>query len=200
MTNAYTATRTSTSSSPATAPPNAMTSLRLSTGPVGSVPTGGSTSCGTSGVGVVASAYGAGSRSGTFVVGCSVSGTGGGSWVGPGGGSCGQSRSGTLVVGCSVTGSCSNSVGSGPGRGSGSGARWDPTRSVPGASNGSGGVGGSPGGSCAVWENVASAGVRCSVHSAPSQYRSPAEFSGSGYQPAGVGGVVIEWVPSRRAP
>ena len=34
------------------------------------------------------------------------------------------------------------------------------------------------------------AGDRCSVHADPSQYRWPPEPSGSGYQPAGVGGVV----------
>ena len=36
--------------------------------------------------------------------------------------------------------------------------------------------------------------ARCSVHAEPSQYRWPPEPSGSGYQPAGVGGVVIGWV------
>ena len=56
MTNAYTAARANTSSSAATAPPNPITSLRLSTGTRGSVPAGGSTGCGSGGVDVVASA------------------------------------------------------------------------------------------------------------------------------------------------
>src|SRR4051794_3690047 len=56
--------------------------------------------------------------------------------------------------------------------GSGSAARWEPTWSSAGAA-GSG-----------------EAGARCSVHADPSQYRWPPEPSGSGYQPAGVDGVV----------
>ena len=202
-----------------------MTSLRLSTGTRGSVPAGGSTAARLGrrrrgGVGVrersrataPAAASGVQSRSGTFVVGCSVSGSGGGakdgsgvcsgvgsvvgsvvgSWLGAGsdvqsrssgGGSGVQSLSGTLVVGCSVTDS---------GSGSGSGARWEPTCSAPAGGAGSWARLGRRRGRRAPARGT---GAR-SRSRRPSTGADPA-CSGSGYQPAGVGGVVIEWGPSR---
>src|SRR6478735_634506 len=101
-----------------------------------------------------------------------------------------ESRSMTAVGSGSGSG-----LGSGVGSGScsGSGARCAPTRS-PAGRRGTTVVGCSlPGGSAGVVGAVGSgvAGDRCSVHADPSQYRWPPEPSGSAYQPAGVGGVVI---------
>src|SRR6476619_4212844 len=113
-----------------------------------------------------------------------------------------ESRSMTAVGSGSGSGPGSGSaVGSGVGSGSGvtsgsfsgSGARCAPTRS-PAGRRGTTVVGSSlPGDSAGAVGAVGSgvAGDRCSVHADPSQYRWPPEPSGSGYQPAGVGGVVI---------
>src|SRR5262245_54855873 len=84
-------------------------------------------------------------------------------------------------------------VGPGSGSGSGSGARCAPTRSAADWS-GTTVVGCSLPGGCAGAVGSAGAGTagdQCSVHTDPSQYRWPPEPSGSRYQPAGVGGVVI---------
>src|SRR4051812_14792626 len=101
------------------APPKPTISLRLSTGCRGSVPAGGSTAGGSGGVGVVASAYGAGSGvgsdgqscSGTFIVGCSVIERGDGC----GADSCADSGSGVDAGSCAhvASGVASGSKGGG---------------------------------------------------------------------------------------